>query len=71
MRRQRQRDTYQQKKTHATKRGSGAHLARNGEPVCVVGALDDTPDALNGMHELCKLVGAQVCKARDGARGAH
>jgi hypothetical protein len=48
-----------------------AHLTRNGESLCGVGALDDTPDALDGLHELCELVGAQVGEARDGARGTH
>ena len=58
-----------QKKTGGA--GGGAHLACNGEPLCIVGALDNTPDALDGVHELGELVGAQVCEARDRARGTH
>jgi hypothetical protein len=42
--------------------GGAAHLTRNGESLCGGGALD-------GMHGLCKLVGAQVGEARDGASG--
>lgn len=32
----------------------------NGEHVCLVCALDDTSDALNRMHGLCRLICVQV-----------
>jgi hypothetical protein len=51
--------------------GGRAHLTRNGEPICIVGALDDASDALDGVHELPELVRAQVGEARNWARGAH
>ena len=47
------------------------YLTSNGEPVCLVCALDDAPDALDGMHELCQFVRAQVGEARDGTRRAY
>ena len=53
-------------------KGEGkAYLTRNGEPFCIVGTLYDTPDALDGVHELPELVGTQVGEARDGTRGAY
>jgi hypothetical protein len=45
-----------------------SYLTRYGEPVRIVCALDDTSDALDGMHELRELIRAQIHEARDGAR---
>jgi len=44
------------------------YLKRDGETVCLVCALDYASDALQGMHQLCELVRAQVCETRNGAR---
>lgn len=51
--------------------GTVLYLTRDGQPVSLVRALDDTANALDGAHELCELVGAQVGEARGGARRAH
>jgi len=48
-----------------------SHLTRKGEPIRLVCALDDAPDALDGAHELRELVRAEVGEAWDGARRAH
>lgn len=50
--------------------GGAAYLTRNGESFCGVGVLDDKPDALNGVHGLCKLVG-QVNEAPRGRGTGH
>ena len=47
------------------------YLTRDGESVCLVCALDDASNALDGAHELCELVRVQVCDARDRARRTH
>jgi len=52
-------------------RGNVSYLIRNGEPVSLVRALDDTANALDGAHELRELVGAQVGEAQGGAHRAH
>ena len=51
--------------------GAVSYLTRDGESVCLVCAFDDASDALDGTHELCKLVCVQVCDARNGTRRTH
>jgi hypothetical protein len=50
---------------------TASYLTRDGESVSLVYALDDTTNALDSAYELRKLVCAQVCEARGGARRAH
>lgn len=47
------------------------YLTCDGETVRFICALNDTSDALHGMHDLCELVRAQVRETRNGARRTY
>ena len=49
--------------------GKGPHLAGDGQAISRVDALNDASDVLDGGHQGCKLVMAEVCKAGDDACG--